>query len=55
MVDAQKIIVMMPLLYMNRSGGPVQQVANFYKINPENILVIHDEIDFPVAKLALKK
>ncbi len=54
-VDGQKVIVMMPILYMNRSGGPVQQVANFYKITPENILVIHDEIDFETARLALKK
>ncbi len=54
-VNGQKVIVMMPLLYMNRSWGPVQQVANFYKITPENILVIHDEIDFETARLALKK
>jgi DNA-directed RNA polymerase subunit beta len=54
-VDAKKIVVCKPLLYMNLSGGPVQHVARFYKIEPENILVIHDEIDFETARLALKK
>lgn len=55
LVDSKKIIVIKPLLYMNLSGGPVQEVANFYKIMPENILIIHDEIDFITARLALKK
>lgn len=53
-VDGQKIIFAKPLLYMNRSWWPVQHIAHFYKIDPKNILVIHDEIDFPVAKIALK-
>lgn len=55
LVDGQKIVVIKPLLYMNRSGWPVQHVASFYKIIASNILVIHDEIDFVTARLALKK
>jgi PTH1 family peptidyl-tRNA hydrolase len=39
---------------MNRSGVSVGPLANFYKIEPKDILVIHDEIDFPVAKIQLK-
>ena len=39
---------------MNRSWWPVQHIVNFYTIESKNILVIHDEIDFPVAKIALK-
>jgi len=53
-VDGQKVIVAKPLLYMNRSWWPVQQIAYFYNIDPKDILVIHDEIDFSVAKIALK-
>ena len=53
-VDGEKIIVAKPLLYMNRSWWPVQQIAHFYKIAAQDILIIHDEIDFPVAKIALK-
>jgi PTH1 family peptidyl-tRNA hydrolase len=38
---------------MNLSGQPVQMLAGFFKIKPEEILVVHDELDFPpgVAKL----
>lgn len=54
MVDGQKIILAKPLLYMNRSWWPVQQIAQFYKMDTKDILVIHDEIDFPTAKIALK-
>jgi len=54
MVDGEKIILTKPLLYMNRSWWPVQHIASFYKIESKDILVIHDEIDFPVAKIALK-
>lgn len=53
-VNGEKVVCVKPLLYMNRSWWPVQQVLNFYKIEPKNLLVIHDEIDFPVAKIALK-
>ncbi|USN57271.1 MAG: peptidyl-tRNA hydrolase [Candidatus Peribacteria bacterium] len=40
---------------MNRSGQSIASVASYYDIIPENIFVIHDEIDFPTAKIALKK
>lgn len=53
-VNGEKIILAKPLLYMNRSWWPVQQILHFYKIAPKDLLVIHDEIDFPVAKIALK-
>lgn len=53
-VDRQKVILAKPLLYMNRSWWPIQQIAHFYKIESKGILVVHDEIDFPVAKIALK-
>lgn len=54
LVDGEKVILAKPLLYMNRSWWPVQHIANFYKIESKDILVIHDEIDFPVAKITLK-
>lgn len=39
---------------MNRSGQSIVAVASYYDIAPEDILIIHDEIDFPTAKIALK-
>ena len=40
--------------YMNDSGGPTKSLADFYKISPEQILVIHDELDLPFNNLRLK-
>lgn len=39
--------LLIPITYMNCSGRAVQAIANFYKIPPANILVVHDELDFP--------
>jgi PTH1 family peptidyl-tRNA hydrolase len=45
--------MLLPQTFMNLSGQPVQMLAGFFKIKPEEILVVHDELDFPpgVAKL----
>lgn len=44
-----------PMTFMNRSGGPTQSVATFYKVLPEEILVGHDELDFPPGVVKLKQ
>mgnify|MGYP001544945163 CR=1 FL=1 len=44
-----------PLTYMNRSGRAVVWAANYYKTDPENILVLHDELDLPLGKLKYKR
>lgn len=48
------IILCKPLTYMNKSGESVGKIAKFYKITPEDILVLHDEIDLPNAQIQLK-
>lgn len=53
--NGQPIFFMMPQNYMNRSGDSVAPFANFFKILPENILVIHDELDIPTGSIRLKK
>ena len=50
-----KVIFCVPQTYMNSSWESVWPLAKFYKIQPEDILVLHDEIDFEVWKVALKK
>ena len=50
-----KMIFCFPQTYMNLSGESVWPLAQFYKIPPENILVLHDEIDFVVGRIAMKK
>jgi PTH1 family peptidyl-tRNA hydrolase len=50
----EKIILLKPYSYMNLSGQPVQALSSYYKIAPENIIVIHDELDLSPGKLKIK-
>ena len=43
-----------PLTFMNRSGLAVQHIASYYRIELNNILVIHDELDLPLGKMKFK-
>jgi PTH1 family peptidyl-tRNA hydrolase len=50
-----KLFLVKPLQFMNRSGQSVAALANFYKIPASNILVIHDELDLPTGVAKLKR
>ena len=43
-----------PRTYMNTSGGPVAALAAFYKVPPERVVVVHDELDIPFGTIRLK-
>jgi peptidyl-tRNA hydrolase, PTH1 family len=47
--------LVMPQTFMNASGRAVQMLAGFFKIPPEEILVVHDELDFPPGTARLKQ
>jgi PTH1 family peptidyl-tRNA hydrolase len=47
--------LLLPQTFMNRSGSPVQMLAGFFKIKPEEILVAHDELDFEPGVARLKQ
>ena len=47
--------LLLPQAYMNSSGRPVQMLAGFFKIRPEEILVVHDELDFPPGTARIKQ
>jgi PTH1 family peptidyl-tRNA hydrolase len=49
------IYCLKPMTYMNRSGLSVAAFASYHEIASTNILVIHDEIDFPVGKIQCKQ
>lgn len=53
-IEGEKVYLLKPQTYMNLSGNSVVQVANFYKILPENIVVIHDDMDLPTDKIKAK-
>lgn len=46
--------ILLPQTYMNRSGQSVGALARFYRILPNEILVVHDELDIPPGQLKLK-
>jgi PTH1 family peptidyl-tRNA hydrolase len=47
--------LLLPQAFMNLSGQPVQMLAGFFRIKPEEILVVHDELDFPPGVARLKQ
>ncbi|MDD1427059.1 aminoacyl-tRNA hydrolase, partial [Dolichospermum sp. ST_sed9] len=49
-----KIRLLKPLTYMNLSGQAVQAVTNWYKLPPESVLVIYDDLDLPLGKTRLR-
>lgn len=49
-----KLILLKPETYMNRSGESVSSAVNFYHIPPENIIVVHDELDLPAGTVRVK-
>ena len=54
-INGEEVHLLKPMTYMNRSGQAVGPLANFYKISPEQILVVHDELDIPPGTAKLKK
>jgi len=53
--EASGAWLMLPQSHMNLSGKPVQMLASFFKIAPADILVAHDELDFPPGVVRLKQ
>ena len=50
-----EVLLAKPMAFMNRSGPPVQKLANFYRIQCEDMLVIHDDIDLAYGRLKIKE
>ena len=54
-IDSHKVIVMKPQTMMNNSGQAIKECAQFYKIAPENIIVIYDDISLEPGKLRIRR
>nr|MDQ2995055.1 aminoacyl-tRNA hydrolase [Pseudomonadota bacterium] len=50
----QECLLLVPTTFMNLSGQSVKALAQYYKIAPEEILVAHDELDFPTGQIRFK-
>jgi len=53
-IDAHQIILAKSHSYMNETGGPIKALANFYSIEPGNIIALHDELDIGFAAIRTK-
>lgn len=54
-IAGQEVWLLEPQTYMNRSGQSVGALTRFYKIAPEEVLVVHDELDLPPGVAKIKK
>jgi PTH1 family peptidyl-tRNA hydrolase len=54
-IDGHKVALLKPETYMNESGRSVQAAARFFKVEPDAILVVHDEGDFDLGRLQARK
>lgn len=53
-IDGEKILFLKPQTYMNLSGESVREVSAFYKIPPENIIIIYDDISLPCGSIRIR-
>ena len=53
--EESKILLLKPQTYMNNSGNALREAKEFYKIDTDKIIVIHDEMDLPLQTIRLKK
>lgn len=53
--ERMKVLLVKPLTYMNSSGDAVAPLARYYQVDPEAMLVIHDDLDLAAGKLRLRK
>ncbi len=54
-IAAERVILMKPQTYMNRSGEALREIVSYYGIEPEKLIVIYDDVDLPVGELRLRK
>ncbi|MGN7438268.1 MAG: aminoacyl-tRNA hydrolase [Alcanivorax sp.] len=54
-LNGQKVVLLKPTTYMNNSGQSVAQAAKFYKIDPNKVLVFHDELDLKPGEVRIKQ
>ena len=53
--NGMKVLLVQPQTYMNASGAAVSALATYYKVKPERILVIFDDISLPVGRIRIRK
>lgn len=53
-LGGERVVLARPTSYMNESGRPVGELARWYKVGPERVIVVHDELDIPFEEVRIK-
>lgn len=53
-VDTEKVLVLCPATYMNHSGRSVRKAVEFYKLTPDDVLVVCDDLNLPLGRLRIR-
>ena len=54
-IKGQEVFLVKPLTYMNKSGLPIHKFASYYKIDIEDIIIVHDDMDLAFGKIKIVK
>ena len=54
-IEGEQVLILKPTTFMNASGQAVAQAARFYKIPPEDVFVLHDDMDLPFGTIRIKQ
>jgi PTH1 family peptidyl-tRNA hydrolase len=49
-----EVLLVKPVIFMNNSGLAVSSIVHFYKLNPDDVWVVHDDIDLPLGKIRIR-
>jgi PTH1 family peptidyl-tRNA hydrolase len=52
--DGERVLLVKPQTYMNESGAAVASIQRFYRIDPEHIVVVHDDVDLDVGRVRIR-
>lgn len=53
-LSGERVVLARPTTYMNDSGRPVRELARWYKVQPDRLIVVHDELDIPFEEVRVK-
>jgi PTH1 family peptidyl-tRNA hydrolase len=54
-IEGEKVVIAQPITYMNLSGESVRELVDFYKVSPQEVIVIYDDISLEVGQLRIRK
>ncbi|CAM5778139.1 MULTISPECIES: aminoacyl-tRNA hydrolase [Brevibacillus] len=54
-IEGEKVLLVKPQTYMNLSGESIAEILKFYKLTPEDVVVIYDDLDLPPGQLRLRE